>query len=452
MLISFRVANFRSFKDEQELSLVRSSRLGGERRGSAGSTWDARFSPVAAIYGSNASGKSNLLLALKFMSDAIRESHARWSPEGGTPVEPFLLDAVHPAQPSRFEVEAIHAGTRVQYGFELDVHRIRQEWLYAYPNGRRQTWFERSTDADSPSEDWYFGKGLAGHNRMISELTRPNSLFISAAAASSHKVLGALSRDLTSRIRFADPDNADARTQFTMFELERRPDIAQRLQQLLTSADLGIRAVQVTRKEWTAVDQDRFLEVVRALSDKETFDQNQPMLRDLLQEGPPRFELLHATADGSPPTPLPYESESVGTRSLVALAGPALHVLDHGGVLLVDELDSSLHPRLVAEIVQLFQSAESNPNQAQLIFSSHDTSLLGHMAVDQPTLERDQVWFVQKDPDGSSQLYPLTDFSPRKMENLERGYLQGRYGAVPFTDLATELAVPRLRPASGGDE
>jgi len=129
----------------------------------------------------------------------------------------------------------------------------------------------------------------------------------------------------------------------------------------------------------------------------------------------------------------------MGTQALVALAGPVLQVLDTGAVLLVDEVDTSLHPQLVAELVRLFQSPLSNPAQAQLIFSTHETQLLGTLMADTPVLDRDQVWFVEKGNAGATSVYPLTDFSPRRQENLERGYLQGRYGAVPFLGNGEEL-------------
>jgi AAA15 family ATPase/GTPase len=130
---------------------------------------------------------------------------------------------------------------------------------------------------------------------------------------------------------------------------------------------------------------------------------------------------------------LPFDSESLGTQTLFALAGPVIRAIGHGDTLIVDEIDASLHPRLTCEIVRIFKEPAENPKQAQLIFTSHDTTLLGGL-LDQAGLARDEVWFTEKAIDGATTLYPLTDFSPRKTENLERGYLQGRYGAVPYLD------------------
>jgi AAA15 family ATPase/GTPase len=125
------------------------------------------------------------------------------------------------------------------------------------------------------------------------------------------------------------------------------------------------------------------------------------------------------------------EEESNGTQKLFQLALPVLLALREGSVLVVDELESSLHPSLAQEIVILFNNPSKNPNNAQLIFSTHDTNLLGTI-LGEPVLRRDQVWLTEKDPEGGTVLYPLTDYKPRKSENLERGYLQGRYGAIPF--------------------
>jgi uncharacterized protein len=126
---------------------------------------------------------------------------------------------------------------------------------------------------------------------------------------------------------------------------------------------------------------------------------------------------------------LPLASESKGTQTMFRLALPIVSLMRRGGVLVVDELEASLHPMLAAKIVEQFNDPKTNPKNAQLIFTTHDTNLLGNL-LGEP-LRRDQVWFTEKDKEGATRLYPLTDYKPRKPENLERGYLQGRYDAVP---------------------
>lgn len=140
--------------------------------------------------------------------------------------------------------------------------------------------------------------------------------------------------------------------------------------------------------------------------------------------------LLHKVEEGEGEW-LPLEMESAGTITLLELATRLVRALRHGSLFCIDELEASLHPALGLELVRLFHSRQRNPNGAQLIFTTHDTNLLGNL-LGEPPLRRDQVWFTEKDNAGTTHLYPLTDYSPRKEENLERGYLQGRYGAIPF--------------------
>jgi hypothetical protein len=436
MLLVFRVSNFRSVRDEQELSLVRSRRLArtsadqaeaGERH------WNLDVSPVAALYGGNASGKSNVLEAISFMARVVAHSYSKWSPDGDIPIEPFRLDATHLHEPSRFEVELLLGDVRHQYGFELNQHEVLREWLYVYPHGRRQTWFERDRDA---ADEWYFGRALGGRNRVITELTRPNALFLSTAASSKHQQLSGIHHWLARRIRLASSRNAPSRMRFTFNELDTHEGLREKLRQLLVLADLGIKDIKVRRRDYTDEEKLHAIRLAKAMAmavGTEVSDSaEEANLEDALQRAGTYIELQHLCGDGSPPVGLPFETESLGTQALVALAGPLLQALRHGYLLMVDELDTSLHPRLVAELVKMFQSPASNPKQAQLVFSTHDASLLGSLVGDAPILERDQVWFTEKDESGATSMYPLTDFSPRRLENLERGYLQGRYGAVPF--------------------
>jgi hypothetical protein len=234
---------------------------------------------------------------------------------------------------------------------------------------------------------------------------------------------------------------------WTLDAIENNRSRIDQVKALLRHADLGISDVQIQRREFTEEQRKRILKVAKA------------MLSDGSEASAPTFEddfierefervsttvKLHHACDDGTSVPLDFDDESLGTKSLVALSGPVLQALDLGFTLLVDEVDTSLHPRIVAEVVGLFQSPVTNPAQAQLIFTTHDTSLLNSTVDERPLLDRDQVWLVEKDRTGATSVYPLSDFSPRKHENLERGYLQGRYGGVPFIDdegLRQELEV-----------
>lgn len=420
-VLAFRVTNHRSLRDEQELSMVRSNRFTRAAEEPRDSNWDPTVNTVAGIYGGNASGKSNLLSAVNFLVTAVKSSHSRWEPDDLIPVDPFRLDSTRSA-PSTYEIEFLLEGVRYQYGFRVDRERVLAEWLYAYPRTKRRVLFERDS-AETPN--YYFGSFLTGRNQTVAEVTRSNSLFLSAAATTNHAVLGPVAKYLRSDLKFANPLNTDSRLRFTLELLKSNESVGPRVLDLLRVADLGICDINVLNRSFTDEERERMLRILEAVSEPGTFDPAKVNLDDM-----PLLELQHQCTEGKPVS-LPLDEESVGTRALVALTGPILDVLTRGRTLFVDEIDTSLHPRLVSELVALFKNPDTNPRQAQLVFTSHDTSLLGNVVSDEPLLDRDQIWLAEKNQRGATEVYPLTDFKPRRAENLERGYLQGRYGGVP---------------------
>ncbi|GAB3913833.1 hypothetical protein GCM10029964_124080 [Kibdelosporangium lantanae] len=287
---------------------------------------------------------------------------------------------------------------------------------------------------------------MTGKNRVISELTRPNSLFLSTAAASKHDQISALYSWFSNDLRFADHGNFNSRLQVTLNEIKAQQASADQLKRLLKVADLGICDMKVINEDAGA--RRKMLTILQsAMADVDQTEGLNQALDILAERSRTRIELQHSSSTGQGAVSLPFDTESMGTRSLIALGGPVLQALRLGHTLLVDEIDTSLHPSLVAELVRLFKSPTTNPGHAQLIFTSHDTALLGNLLGNEPVLDRDQTWFVEKDQAGASALYPLTDFHPRKQENLERGYLQGRYGALPFVNM--QKLVPQSRNPSG---
>jgi len=394
MLIRFRVSNFRSLRDEQEFSMVASFKDGRQdlvRVDALG----LDLLRVAGIYGANAAGKSNLFEALRFMRDAVVGSHRVWPPDGPIARETFLLDAGSRTRPSLFEVDFILERVHFQYGFELDDKEILREWLYAFPNKRRQVWFTRDAEL---SEPFQFGKQLKGSNRTIVRLTRTNSLFLSTAAENAHPALGSVYSWFANHLAIRDLTNRESWELSTAKRLESEHD---EILSLLRLADLGI------------VDVEHFRPKGNSSS---AMDQEDVLLF--------RHQSLNSAT-------LTMNQQSRGTRAWFSLAGPILESLKNGSILCVDELDASLHSYLAMEVIRIFQDSERNAKNAQLIFNTHDTTLLGKL-LEAPSLHRDQIWFVEKDEEGASHLYPLSDFRPRKFENVERGYLQGRYGAIPF--------------------
>jgi uncharacterized protein len=415
MLIRFRVRNFRSLRDEQELSMVASLRDDG--RGAVHvETLGVDLLQVAGIYGANAAGKSNVLDALRFLQTAVTSSHRQWRPEGPIPHDPFVLDPAWRSRPSRFAIDFLLDGLHFQYGFELNAEVVLREWLYAFPNKRRQTWFTRD------KQEFTFGRSLKGANRTIQGLTRRNSLFLSAAAENNHPSLSPVYRRLAGGLLFTKRDDENARLVSLTRKLASGGQDRKSIVDLLSLADFGIVDV---RTKGGAIDL-AVKELVNNLSFQiGPWEKNRNLLAQL--------DFYHRSKGD--PVPLSIEHESLGTLAWLSLIGPIISALNRGAVLCIDELDSSLHPLLATEAIKIFESPAKNKNRAQLIFNTHDTALLGNL-LRHPSLRRDQIWFVEKDEEGATKLYPLTDFKPRNLENLERGYLQGRYGAIPFIEPA----------------
>lgn len=408
MLIRFRAENFRSIKDEQELSLVASAFTEHTESLVHVPQYDINLLRAAGIYGANASGKSTVVDALAFMQSAVAESQTTWTPHGGVPLTPFALAKAYADSPSTFAVDLLLDGVRHEYGFVADSSRIREEWLYAWPRGRRQEWFTRDA---ARKDEFAFSRLLPGENRAISALTRPNSLFLSAAAQNNHEMLLPMHRWFTDHLLVAG-DGADRNLGRRIARRCQDLSYRQSIVELLKQADLGISGIELIDFGEGRGDREELRRAVTA-GKVDLFSS----VLDL------RF--VHRTRVGGDVT-LPFWDESAGTRTLFALAGAMVDALASGGTLVVDELDRSLHPHLATHIVRTFNTPATNPRNAQLIFNTHDTNLL-----DAGVLRRDQVWFTEKGDDGATHLFPLTDFRARKYENLQRGYLQGRYGAVP---------------------
>lgn len=410
MLIDFHLENHRSICSEQILTME-AGRSGDETdcRPRTVIGHSERLLPVAALYGSNASGKTNVLSGLAFMRDAVIQSFLGWEPDQGVPRSPFAWGP-RKADQSLFEVTILIDGVRYEYGFCVSDEAVLEEWLYAWPNGKKQVWFERE------NEEFKFGDKLSGDNKAIQGVTRPNALFLSTAVQFKHnqlqKVHSWFRRVRTLNLRESlPPVIAEREIARLFFQTEvqqylfddqesEQPNTANQFRTLLQSADLGIVDLKVEKVE------------VR--------DGRLP--RTLFQ-----FKHDDAVNDSW----LPLSQESKGTQTLFRSALPILQTLRLGGVLVVDELEGSLHPSLARHIVGQFNDQTTNPNGGQLIFTTHDTNLLG-TTVGEPALRRDQVWLTEKDKHGVTLLYPLTEYQPRKAENLERGYIQGRYGAIPF--------------------
>ncbi|WP_280303354.1 AAA family ATPase [Nocardia abscessus] len=393
MLLSFRTANVLSLRDEQRLSFVTAELSDGSGRPTAvrENGKPVLVVPAVGIYGANASGKTNVLAALRLMRDAVLHS-VSWVGHP-TPVRrtPFALHPKFADEPSFYEVDIVVEGVRYTYGFEIDDDRVLGEWLHAYPKGRRQVWFERDED-----DIRFPGEGLRGEKLELARRTRPDALFLTVAAIWNHEQLLPVHAWFRDNLWLISPeDDRLRRLAYTKHKVVRDAITKDRVTRLMAVADLGIVDIEVI-----------------SVADEE-------------------IRLVHRAGDHA--VTIDFAAESMGTQAWFALLGPLLDAFDRGTTVLVDELDASLHPAMAAEVIQMFESTDANPNTAQMLFTTHDATLLRTPAGGGHVLGRDAIWLTEKDTFGATNLYPLAGVRPlpRKDENLERGYLLGRYGGTP---------------------
>ncbi len=423
MLIEFKTTNFRSIHETQTLSMVcgRGDEHKGRNTFSSGLSAAPELLRSAVIYGANAAGKSNMLFAMAFMKQFVLTSQS--SQEGQKiGVTPFLLSKKSNSEPSEFEVIFIQDNVRYQYGFSADADRVINEWLLAYPLERPQLWFERKYDPKTNSYAWKFGSYFSGPARqrdVWKNSTRQNGLFLSTAIQLNNEQLRPVFNWFQHRSLDVILPGGLINLQFTIEQCA-STEGKERIMKFMNSADIGISGIEVKKSPFSppVLPADVPLELKELI-----IKLNEGMKGK--EQAEARF--LHKAVDRGEDVSFGFLDESGGTQKLFAFAGPIMDVLDRGSVLFVDELDTSLHPLLMRFIIGMFHNPEVNKHNAQLVFTTHDTSIL-----DTDIFSRDQVWFVEKDRGGSTHLYPLSDFSPRKHEALEKGYLSGRYGALPF--------------------
>ncbi|WUH92363.1 ATP-binding protein [Streptomyces sp. NBC_00433] len=438
MLLRFRVTNHRSIRDTVELVLAKSS-FEGIRP--VDGNWKSVTNRVVGIFGSNASGKTNLLNAMSFAINAINSS-ANWDDRENFPFRPFILDGRSASETSAYEFDFIASGTRYIYGFESNSAGVQSEWLNSFPEGRKRVLFERN---DSTVDGITFGRTLKGENMRIARRMGAMNLYISLAAKSGHRELGRVQHYLTKHIEYAAYSESQQQNRIQAIKGWMETDkVRQRAGSLLKFADLGISRLSV---EDVPMDEENLriiASVAKAVADSVPGANNTKSADELAEEIAER-QRLHIkfwhTGDGTKDEyVLEIENESSGTVAWLSLALPAMRAIDNGSIFVVDEIDASLHPRLTSAFISLFKDPEINLLGAQLIFASHDTSLMGHLGGG--ALEKEDVWFAEKAADGASEYYPLTDFPVKADHNLERRYLSGRYGAVPavsWEDLRASL-------------
>lgn len=416
MLLAFRFSNHLSIKDEQEISLVASSlKDNTESVINIPNIHETGCLSSIVLYGANAAGKSNVIAALKRMQHEVMLSHITRGPSAPIDRSVFALDGESSKQPSSFEVDFIVNKVRYQYGYRCNSEYYQEEWLYSFPNGRTTKLFDRAGQVFS------FGKSLRGRNKTIADLTRPNSLFLSAAMQNNHELLTEIGSFFT---RMQDDTSVSVSGEFASQALAENK-LDQRAIKILTQLGTGVCDYQISEVDISDEEKKFGLGIAKAFS--ELLDDSSKLSTDKFPKTRKYVKLGHQNNKNGI-TFFDFKRESAGTRRLLVILGPIFNALEKGSLILIDEFDASLHTKACELILALFNNKKTNPKGAQLIVTTHDTNLLRS-----EYLRRDQIWFAEKDETGATHIYPLTDISVQKSANLERGYLQGRFGAVPFS-------------------
>lgn len=407
MLIAFSIKNFMSIKEKQTFSFVGSSDkdLLESNTFDYGSGKNNRLLNSSVIYGANASGKTNVIRAFYFFQDFVRNSATTLQEGQLIPsFKPFKFSRKCLASPGEFEITFIYEGIRYCYGFALTEARVTHEWLTAYPKGKPQKWFERIFDSKTQDYSWKIGEHFKGELSSWRALTRSNALFLSTAVQFNSKQLQPVFHWIDKNLIVIFPGiDFNLSLTLNLFDDEQNRI---RLLNFMQVADMGIEDFQVQKEE-----------IIAGL-------QTSTRLY--------KISTLHRDIDTNELIPIDFDQESMGTQKLFRLAGGWIKALQEGAVLLYDELGTSFHPLISRYLINQFHTPHINSKHAQLIISTHDTSLL-----DESIFRRDQIWFTEKKhADQSTQLYSLWEYSPRKGEALEKGYLKGRYGALPLIGIS----------------
>ncbi len=427
MLIEFKFGNYRSFRDEAVLSM---EAMGlGRLKNCLISYNSMKLIPSVAIYGKNGGGKSNVIrafwLAVQFIKNAQRTQHEN----AKIPVKPFLLNDYSMDEPTFFEFTYILDKVKYIYGFSATKEKIFSEYLYHSPKGQKATVFTRTEQEFAFTEE-------KAKRKMISEAVAPNQLFFAVACTMNDSDCMRAMKWFREYIFFSR-DYADIPKQ--LLEYSNDQNMLAAISEYAKAADLGIEKMEFEFKNEEVKDIESANNIPEGMKSAlnafmQVLKENSNVSEIGLQKSEVRATSYHngINKDGVKTSfTLELSDESDGTRKLMSIAPAIVSVLNNGGIVLVDELEKELHPMLVNYIVAKFQSENSNPNGAQLIFTTHNTELLN-----MELIRKDQLYFVDKNrKDGISELYSISDFSTKTADNIRKGYLAGKYGATPDIEI-----------------
>ncbi|RZB29072.1 MAG: hypothetical protein AEth_01676 [Candidatus Argoarchaeum ethanivorans] len=413
MLIEFNVQNFRSIKEEVTFSLVASTDNSLDNNLIKTDLLRDNLLRSAVIYGANASGKSNVILAFNFLKNFVETAHTF---QKGTKINyfPFKLDKKCLSKPSKFKVVFIKNNIKYVYGISHNSEKIIDEYLYYYPKGRRALIFERR---DTNNYRFTIDKK---EQKFISEKTLDNIPYLSNSTQLNYKKTSEAFDWFKDNLGIVGADHPRL-IEYTIQKLNEDKKMKKFILNALIEADLGINDLSASIE---VVPMDEIPIPIR-----ERLKTMMPDIEGKLEKIDIKtiHKVLNEVGDENY-VEFDFGEESEGTKKLFSLIGLWIDSLNNGRVLIVDELDTKLHHLLNVFLIKLFNDPTQNKNNAQLIFTTHNTNLL-----DLDIFRRDQIWFTEKNHSkGSTDLYSLIEFRPRKDKNIQKGYLAGRYGAIPF--------------------
>ncbi len=400
MLIEFSVGNYRSFKDVVTFSMVAApiqhEDENIDRNNVFAATKEINLLNSAAIYGANASGKSNLIRAISFVGYFVANSAIGRRVKDPINTEVYRLSKDIDGEPSYFNVVFMIGNTRYRYGFEVDRQSVKSEWLYQTLRTKESELFSRENSKIKVSSKF-------DDSKLLVKNTRANALFLSVVAQFNGSIANDVAQWFGSLITIANLDDEESYAEMTneaFLENHRKEDLVK----LVTGLDLGIKDIKVIETPIPEYDNAMSYEIKTA--------------HWKYNEQGHKIDTEYFSIE---------EEESVGTQKLYRLSGLLISILENGEILIIDELDARLHPLITCAIVKLFNSPKTNPRNAQLIFTTHDTNLLSC-----GLFRKDQVWFTEKNRYGATDLYSLVEYKNIKSDAVEQDYITGKYGAIPF--------------------
>lgn len=419
MLVQFSVENFMSFREEATLSMLAAKLRSKNKELDVKSTFSTDFGikllKTAVIYGANASGKSNIFKAIRFMRTLAINSSKESQKDEEIEVSPFLLNTLSATQASKFSVIFIQNENLYEYSFSATRQRIETESLKIKSKNdeREKILFTREGEYINATKYFPEGKGLE-------KRTRDNALFLSVCANFD----GDVSSEVISWFRKVKVVSGLSDIGMMPFTSKKLKDIAgnEQILRLLEAFDIGITNIKVADEGVDSMPLaiKAFREAVKSLPGKVRFSGDSQIFTE--------HKVFNDDGDAVGVVDFNIETnESEGTKKLIALSGPLIDALENSLILFLDELDARLHPLLSLQILKLFNCDQKNQKNAQLIAATHSTNLL-----DKDILRRDQVWLTSKNTPGESTLSSLIEYKVRNDASFEKDYLHGKYGAIPF--------------------